>query len=150
MAERKCRILTFLYFLKRTDEDVYVKSLEPCHAPIVYQHWRYNYTTTVEHVSQQIKRMPSAGVFLKRDDKLVSWIMNHPPIGMSRLYTLDEFRRRGYAALTIKYISKRMAQSGYLPFANIEPGNDASLKLFHSLGFRQMRLSHIVAKNPSN
>ena len=116
----------------------------------MYQHWRYNYTTTVENVSQQIKRMPSAGVFLKRDDKLVSWIMNHPPNGMSRLYTLDEFRRRGYAALTIKYISKRMAQSGYLPFANIEPGNDASLKLFHSLGFRQMRLSHIVAKNPSN
>jgi len=92
--------------------EVYVKSLERCHAALVYENWAYKSSTLVEFVADEIDRLPSAGVFLKSDDQLVSWIMEHPPNGMSRLYTVEPYRRRGYGRLAIQYLSKRMAQSG--------------------------------------
>ena len=37
-------------------DDVYVKSLEmTCHAQMVYDHWPYRESTTVEHVAQKNK-----------------------------------------------------------------------------------------------
>ena len=89
----------------------------------MFQYWPYSQYTTVDDVADEIDRQPSAGVFLKNGDQLVSWVMGRIPNGMSRLHTLDQYRRRGYAALAVKYVSKRMAQCGYLPFANIVIGN---------------------------
>ena len=120
-------------------DDVYVKSLERCHAATIYSNWLYKASTTIGHVEEEIDRMPSAGLFLKETDELVCMIMGRPPNGMSRLFTLDEYRGRGYARLVIQYISKRMAQSGYLPFANVIAHNESSIKCFRHLGFRHHR-----------
>ncbi|EFX72028.1 hypothetical protein DAPPUDRAFT_308592 [Daphnia pulex] len=93
----------------REMDGVYVKSLERCHAQTVYDYWPYNEGTTVENVAKEIEELPSAGVFLTDNDKLMSWMMSHPPNGMSRLHTLQEYRRRGYAALVTRSLSKRVA-----------------------------------------
>ncbi|EFX72030.1 hypothetical protein DAPPUDRAFT_254937 [Daphnia pulex] len=58
--------------------------------------------------------------------------MCHPPNGMSRLHTLEEHRRRGYAALGTQYLSKRVAQRGFVPFANNVIENTASYKFFEN------------------
>jgi hypothetical protein len=104
-------------FLFSEIDGVYVKNLERCHAQIVYDYWLYRESTTVENITREIELLPSAGVFL--NDKLVSWMMCHPPNGMSRLHTLEEHRRRGYAALVTQYLLKRVTQCGFVPFANI-------------------------------
>ena len=62
--------------------------------------------------------------------------MYHPPNGMSRLNTLKEHRRRGYAMIVIRYMSKQMAKSGHVPFVNVERSNVGSCKVFETLGFR--------------
>ncbi len=108
-------------------DDVYVKSLERCHAQMVYDHRPYRESTRVKQVADEIDQsLPSVGVFLKENNMLVSWIMCHPPNGMSRLHTLENHRRRGYAALVAQYLSKRVAQSGCIPYVNIVTDNDAS------------------------
>jgi len=84
----------------------------------------------------QIDNFPSAGVFLKENDQLVSWMVFHMPWGMGKLHTLEEHRKKGYASLVTKYLSKRMAQSGYIPYVNIEVGNDTSCAFFESVGFK--------------
>ncbi|XP_057372908.1 uncharacterized protein LOC130693732 [Daphnia carinata] len=122
---------------------VYVKSLEPCHAQLVYDHWGYNAHTRVEYIRQEIELLPSAGVFLKENDELVSWMTCHPPNGMSRLHTLEEHRRRGYASLVTQYLSKRVAQSAVVPCVNIVLGNTASFKFFDSMGFKHLRSINI-------
>ncbi|KZS02954.1 Uncharacterized protein APZ42_034405 [Daphnia magna] len=127
---------------------VYVKSLEPCHAKIVYDHWPYNASTRVEYIGKEIELLPSAGVFLKENDELVSWMMCHPPNGMSRLHTLEEHRRRGYASLVTQYLTKRVAQSGVVPFVNIVIGNTASCKFFESMGFKHLRPINISFSLP--
>jgi predicted GNAT family acetyltransferase len=127
---------------------VYVKSLERCHAPIVYEHWPWKTWTTVDQVANEIDQQPSGGVFLKQNDQLVSWVMGYVPNGLSRLNTLEHHRRRGFAALAIKYMAKRMAQYGCPPFGDVLVGNEASRKLFESLGFRKTQPAHHFSKFP--
>lgn len=129
-------------------DDVYVKSLEPCHAKIVYDNWPYKAGTTVENISKEIELLPSAGVFLKEGDEPVSWMMCHPPNGMSRLHTLERHRRRGYASLVTQYLTKRVAQSGCVPFVNIVIDNTASYKFFDSMGFKHLRPIHVHFSAP--
>ena len=102
-------------FARSKMDDVYVKSLERCHAQMVYDHWPYRESTRVEYMADEIQQFPSAGVFLKESNELVSWMMIHLPNGMSRLHTLEQHRRKGYAAIVTKYLSKVMAQSGQHP-----------------------------------
>jgi predicted GNAT family acetyltransferase len=125
-------------FLFSEIDCVYVKSLERCHAQIVYDYWPYRESTTVENITREIELLPSAGVFLKGNDQLVSWMMCHPPNGMSRLHTLEEHRRRGYAALVTQYLSQRVAQCGFVPFANNVIENTASYKFFESMKFKHL------------
>ena len=117
-------------------KDVYVKSLEKHHASTVYKYWPYKIFATVEDVMDQIHNFPSAGVFLKENDQLVSWMVYRAPWGMGKLHTLQEHRKKGYASLVTKYMSKRMAQSGYIPSVIIEKGNNASCAFFEYLGFK--------------
>ena len=126
-----------------TPDDVYVKSLETSHSSTVYDHWYYKDTTVVESVADSVVESPSAGVFLKETDELVSWMTNFLPTGLSQLHTLEQFRRRGYAAYVIRYLSKRTAQSGYVPYAIISPGNKASENCFINVGFESVGPYHI-------
>ena len=115
---------------------VYVKSLERCHAKTVFDNWHYNYTTSIEDVADEIDEFPSAGLFLKETDQLVSWVMSHQPNGMSRLHTMRKHRKQGYASIVILYMAKQLAQAGYVPFVNIEKTNTNSRQLFEKIGFR--------------
>ncbi|XP_046653114.1 uncharacterized protein LOC124343710 isoform X3 [Daphnia pulicaria] len=149
--ENKHNIPCNQYYLTKEDalsnikeiDGVYVKSLERCHAQTVYDHWPYKGHTTLDYVSEEIEQLPSAGVFFKGSDQLVSWMMCSPPNGMSRIFTLEEYRHRGYAALVTKYLSKRVAQSGLVPFVNIHIENQASHKFFESVGFKLLGPIHL-------
>ena len=144
------QIIQLFQWWNRLPDDVYVKSLERAHAPIVYQHWPFSPSTQVEHMADEIDRHPSAGLFLKENDQLVSWAMAHPPMGISRLFTLPAHRRKGYASLVMVYMSKRMAQSGYIPFSNIRIDNSSSVTFFESLGFQKVRRRYMINKRPHN
>lgn len=82
-----------------------------------------------------IDHLPSAGVFLKENDELVSWMMCVPPTGMGRLHTLENHRRKGYAKLVTQYLSKRLVQSGFIPYVHVVVKNEVACKFFENLGF---------------
>lgn len=119
----------------RLPDDIYIKSLEPCHAQLVYDHWPHKYASSFKVSVENIVDLPSAGVFLKDGDRLVAWAVCFPPIGISRFHTLDEFRCRGYGSYVIKYLSKRMAQAGFCPYGGIYGGNEPSVRCFTNVGY---------------
>ena len=129
-------------------DDVYVKSLERRHAQQVYDNWPYKSSALPSEVADEISQLPSAGVFLKDTDELVAWIMCHPPNGLSRLHTMEKYRRRGYASLVTQYLCKRFAQAGMVPFVNIVVENVASQNVFLSMGFKFSCNSHVCAAQP--
>ena len=122
----------------RLPPEVYLKSLDRCHAQLIFDNWSHNVTSSVYEVEEEIATMPSAGLFLKSNDQLVCWMVNNPPFGMGLLFTLEEYRRRGYAKLVTQYMSKRMVQSGLVPFVTIVQGNTSSFAFFQSLGFQPL------------
>ena len=77
-------------------------------------------------------------------------MMCYTPNGMSRLHTLEEHRRRGYAALVTEYLTKRVAQSGFVPFVHIVVDNDASHKFFESMGFKLLCPAHVLVAFPDS
>ena len=130
-------------FLTSSPADVYVKSLETHNAATVYDNWSYNEITTVDSVLEGVIASPTAGVFLKDTNKLVCWMTSRVHVGMSQLHTLEEYRRRGYAACVTQYLTKRLAQSGYVPYAIVSPNNEPSVRCFQRAGFRLNSLFHI-------
>ena len=130
--------------------EIYVKTLEHFHAQIVYDHWEVRKSTSVDILIEEIKTFPTSGVFLKATNELVSWMMYFPTNGMSRLHTLETHRGKGYGSLAVRYLSKRVAQSGYLPTANVNIGNEASLNLFRSIGFQLLQSWHAYHLNHFN
>lgn len=119
--------------------DVYVQSLELCHAQVAFDFCPYSKETSVENIAREIELFPSAGVFLKATDELVAWMMFYPPNGMSRLHTQEIYRRKGYASLAIRYLSKRCAQAGFLPKVNVISGDVAPTGLYKKLGFKHLK-----------
>ena len=130
-------------FGSRTPEGVYVKSLEGRDAATVYNNWPYRDITTVDSVLDSVVASPSAGLFIKENDELVCWMTGRVHVGMSQLHTLDQFRNRGYAACVTQYLTKRLAQSGYVPYAIVSPDNEPSVRCFKRVGFRRNSPFHI-------
>ena len=122
------------FWLNRIPDEVYVKSLERSHAQLVYDNHFFSHQSSIEDVADEIDELPSAGVFLKENNQLVSWIVYCPPFGMSRFFTLEGYRRRGYGKLVVQYMAKRAVQSGYQIIAHTAP-DSASIPLFESLDF---------------
>lgn len=105
--------------------------------------WPHRAYSLVEDVMDDIEFFPSAGVFLKATGELVSWVTILAGIGMSRLHTLEQHRRKGYAKLAILSIAKKMALGGQLPFTTVAIDNAASIGFFESLGFQRVEHCHI-------
>lgn len=124
-------------------DNVYVKSLERCHAQTIYDHWPRREITTVEEIANELDWMPSAGVFMKDNDELVTWMMWHPFAGMSRLHTLVNHRRMGYASLVAQYLMKRLAQAGLVPHAIIGLENEMFYSCVQNVGCQLISPIHV-------
>ena len=78
--------------------------------------------------------------------KLVMGLLNGKPVGfvgehlegsLGILYILPEYRKQGFAAYLEKYQMNEMLKDGYLPFGQVEVGNEKSLNLQKKLGFKE-------------
>jgi predicted GNAT family acetyltransferase len=54
---------------------------------------------------------------------------------MANLFTISEYRRRGYARLVLSALSKKLISFGILPYACVVQGNTSSMRLFKECGF---------------
>lgn len=126
-------------------------TLKPYHAQLVYEHWAYKLDTTVDNIARDIEQLPTAGVFLRENNQLVTWMMNHPSLGMSRLYTAEDHRRRGYASLVLQYLAIKMVKAGYMPISNVVVGNVPSRAMFkHTFGFKHVGNIVYLGIRPKN
>lgn len=78
------------------------------------------------------------GVFLQSNGDLVCWVLKNHLGQLGILQTLPEYKRRGYATLIIKVMSKDIAEDGHDPLGTVLVGNIASEGMFEKLGFHRM------------
>lgn len=125
-------------------------SLKPFNAQQVYDFFPYRESVTLEDVTDEIEQLPSVGVFLKENRQLVSWMIQRSSFGMGRLFTLEAHRRRGYALLTVRSMSKKMAEAGFFPLLYVNHNNHASKALMIKAGFRCQQSIAWLLVDPSN
>jgi len=67
----------------------------------------------------------------------VSWLLVYQHAALGLLYTLPQHRRKGYGKLLVCMMARTLLERGHPVYCFVEEENDASFKLFTSLGFQR-------------
>lgn len=89
----------------------------------------------VEVFERLIERLPAYGVF--ESGELAAWMVQSYYGAMFSMQTRPEYRRKGYGIHLATHLTRVVHDRGYIPFVVIRPENDASLSLYHKLGFKK-------------
>lgn len=68
--------------------------------------------------------------------------------GLGAMFTLSEHRRKGYGRLCAAAASRRLLSLGINPYAYIELGNAASIRLFREMGYERTEESDWITFQP--
>ncbi|KAL1502275.1 hypothetical protein ABEB36_007441 [Hypothenemus hampei] len=117
--------------------DVYVKPLNKQDISIIDNAWPHRSPTSINKHWQWIQLGTSFGVYLKSNDKLVSWVTSSCLGQMSALQTLEQYKRKGYGSLVVKHMAKYLATQGFDSCISIIAGNVESEGLYKKLGFKK-------------
>lgn len=85
------------------------------------------YHAPIEEINECLLRHPSAAIY--ENGEPVCWCLCHSDKSMGMLFTLPQYRRKGYALEVMTVLCERIIQNGDIPFAYILDDNTASLKL---------------------
>lgn len=110
-----------------------IKELDVSYAEYIYNNLNYQALTSVDYIKERIKNGISAGIF--ENSKLAAWGLTHDDGALGFLHVISEFRGKGYGKNIVKALIKKKRELEQPVFANIEPQNIKSKKLFTTLGF---------------
>ncbi|KAK9694194.1 protein of unknown function (DUF5645) [Popillia japonica] len=125
-----------LEFEFKYPNDIYIKPLSKSDVTIINDHWPHKYDGSENYLSQFIEMNTCYGIFLKSDDKLVCWVLKNHLGQLGILQTVPEYKRKGYASLITKMMSKQIAKDGHHPAGTVLINNKVSESMFEKLDFR--------------
>ena len=85
-----------------------------------------------EYIRERIGAGEVFGIYI--EGKLCGFIGSHDDGSMGMLYVEDNCRRQGLAASLESYLINRQRERGFVPYAHIVEGNEASTRLQERLG----------------
>ncbi|XP_008190613.1 uncharacterized protein LOC663674 isoform X2 [Tribolium castaneum] len=115
--------------------DVYLKKLEPSAGQQVDTIWPHRFLGSDQYLSNFIEANGGYGLFLKSTNEMVAWVLKHAWGHLAMLQTEEAHKRKGYASLVTKALSKEIAEEGHWPLGTILLENKNSISMFEKLGF---------------
>jgi len=110
-----------------------LESLKVSDADYVNDHYEYKNDDSLDKIKEAILNRPSGCI--RVNGVLVSFVMLHDDDSIGYMYTLPEYRGKGYAyKLTMDIVNKTI-DSGRLPYIQIVEGNHKSEQLALKAGF---------------
>lgn len=106
-----------------------IRQLTGAEVPYVAEHYHLG---DDEYVRERIGAGAVFGIYV--EEKLCGFIGSHDDGSMGMLFVEDAYRRQGLAASLEGYLINRQREQGFVPYAHIVAGNDASVKLQERLG----------------
>lgn len=76
--------------------------------------------------------------------KLVSWSLRTALGDIGIVYTMEEYRKRGFASLVVKRTAKTIAFADENPIAFVPTGDEPSQLFFEKLGFQNMGTENTI------
>lgn len=120
---------------ERFSEVMTLESLKLSDASYVNDNYEYKNSNSLAKIKDAIKNRPTS--CLRLDGKIVSFVLLHDDDSMGYMYTLPEYRGKGYAYELAKDIINKTLDSGRLPYIQIVQGNEKSKQLALKLGFEK-------------
>ena len=122
--------------------ECYIKPLENSDVAKIHFEWPHK---EVEHpelstryIGTMVEMNGGIGLYLKKDDCLVSWAIHNDFHGIGMLQTLEEHTRKGYAKVVINALAKNLGEQGISPTLFIVNGNVTSETLFKHLDWERI------------
>ena len=106
-----------------------IRQLTEEQIPYVTEHYHLG---SEEYVRERIGAGAVFGVYI--EGMLCGFIGSHDDGSMGMLYVEDAYRRQGLAASLESYLINRQREQGFVPYAHIVDGNEASIRLQENLG----------------
>ena len=128
-------MIQFFFYVRRGPETI-VRRLHTHHANLVNDHWKHKFPGSHLMIQDYIKFNNALGMFLNRSDLVVSWALEQHYGGIGMVYTLEEYRGRGYATSVVKLMIETLETKNIDPFVCIEHSNTASIRFFRKLKFQ--------------
>lgn len=117
--------------------DVRIMRLQGRHVNTINDHWKHRFPQSDSIIGYYLDMNIGLGMFVNKTDTIVSWAVEQHYGGIGMLYTLEEYRGRGYATAVLKAMIISLEAKNIDPFACIEHSNVESLRLFKKLKFRE-------------
>ncbi len=126
-------------------EGVVIRSLTQKDADLVNSCWEYRSDGSLEMIQRMIAMSEGGCVGVSVHGKLVSWMLRYLDGSIGMLFTNENYRRQGYAAIVVRgavcdirtKTRKHQSDDGSM-ISYIVDSNDASKSLYSKLGWRRV------------
>ena len=110
-----------------------VKSIDINDAKYIDDYYNHKNSHTLYEIQYAIENRPSSVIYI--DDKIASWVLVHEDASLGIMYTLEEHRGKGFALDVATDLSKKIIDTGKIPFLQIISTNTMSPSLAKKIGF---------------
>lgn len=110
-----------------------IRVLGPGYAETILRHYSHPDYLAPGELERMLGSRRVLGGF--EDGRLVGFIGEHEDGSLGLLEVFPESRRRGWGSALVATKANRQLAAGFTPWAQVWPGNEASLSLMASLGF---------------
>ncbi|MCT4631508.1 MAG: GNAT family N-acetyltransferase [Firmicutes bacterium] len=117
-------------------------NIEADDAEYIYNNYGYSDYASVEYIRERIINDLALGI--KKDKKLVAWLLIHDDGAIGMLHVLEEYRGNGHARNLMESMIVKLRSENRIPFVHIESRNIASKNLCKKLGFTKYGYIHWV------
>lgn len=141
MTNHKTGIFVFPQFSVllsfHSDVEARISSLNESHVSLVNNTWKFGGDEQgFQFIKYLISYFPTCCI-TDEEDRPVSWVLLYDYYAIGVLYTVPEYRQRGYAKILISTIAARLNAQGCPVYCFIEEENYLSYRLFRKLGFSE-------------
>ncbi|KAI1886364.1 hypothetical protein AGOR_G00213260 [Albula goreensis] len=107
-----------------------VSTLDESHVDLVNRTWKFGCgERSSGMIRDMIRHYPSC-CLMDGEGRAVAWVLTYASCAMGMLYTLPEYRGKGYAKALIRAMATRLHAQGYPVYCFIEEENQLSYELF--------------------
>ncbi|KAJ8361477.1 hypothetical protein SKAU_G00180020 [Synaphobranchus kaupii] len=120
-----------------SDMEARISSLNESHVSLVKNTWKFGGDEKAfQKIQHLISHFPTCCI-TDEEDRPVSWVLFYDYCAIGLLYTVPEYRGRGYAKILISTMATSLHAQGYPVYCFIEEENHLSYKLFKKMGFTE-------------
>ncbi|XP_059059075.1 uncharacterized protein LOC131852413 [Achroia grisella] len=124
------------------------KPLSKEHINLVDSSWVNRYDSSAWYIELLITTQSGFGIF--KDNELACWVFINEVGALTHLYTILDYRKRGYAEILLKLVCNNRLKENKDSFAYCMRGNENAYNLYKKLGFVKFHTviwRHLIPKH---